>query len=157
MQSFAAEKAIAAALAEKTDFEREEEARFQESERLKLAAVNSPETRRRIIGQERIRFALEQLKLNAADAEFDRLAEGYALAGDFEKAAAYAKSPARLTEYADIQTAINRSADEICECPKKKNNCPTYFIKDRFYEANKYQQNVNLWFCVLCRFSNATP
>ena len=81
--------------------------------------------------------------------EIDRLAEGYALQGDYEQAYDLAQSVERQIEYKAILNAFN---NKECDCPqtigKGKTSFPTRFMKDKFY----HQGNVaELWQCATCK------
>jgi len=156
MDNFNPETAVLTAIAKKSDLERLEDERFQQSERRKLSLITE-EARRVSIGKQRVAAALEQLKIAETDEKFDLLAEGYALQGDFPSAVIIVRDAAKRAEYLAISKAINRDDTEVCACPKTLHKQPTFFVKDRFYEANKYREVVNLWYCVTCGFMNASP
>lgn len=138
-------------------------AEFQEQERQKLMSMLSGLTEVDLKiqhGQRAIEIArenIERLKdagdTAALEFEFERMAEGYALQGDFKKAAEFASNPEKRVEYQAMLEAVEKNDDEVCGCPKTQNGHPTTFIKDRFYTARGV---CTLYHCTLCGFQNAT-
>jgi hypothetical protein len=109
---FDVDRAIAGAMENVPEDEKARFKKLQEDERAKLS-----------IGNPNAIYALRAIQLAEGnltwledkediDFEYDRMAEGYSLLGDYEKAADLARSPERKKEYAEI-----RDAQDTPDCP----------------------------------------
>lgn len=98
-----------------------------------------------LLGQRQIELAKRQLELDPSDFEYTRLAEGYALIGDYEKAVEITRDDLKRKEYQEVLDALGRTE---CDCPKKVGENLTKFAK----------QNLGgriLFSCALCHKSYA--
>lgn len=135
---FDVETAIEARIAERTKAEKDQWLRLQEQGRARVKVGDA----RALYADRQIEIALNALKDSDDDAEYDRLAEGYFLQGDFEKAAQTARNEERKTEYERY-----RDARHPCDCPEVrvgKDRVPPRFIKDVF-------PNKSISFCTTCK------
>lgn len=124
-------KAIQAVVSQRTEQEREEWEKYQAEERAKLGTMNV----NALLGARQIEIALSELKNGDSDFEYTRLAEGYSLMGDFEKAFELTRDATKKTEYKEILDATNLD----CTCPSQNK-----FITDSY-------PGFTLWRCGKCR------
>jgi hypothetical protein len=123
-------KAIQAVVSQRTQYEKDEWEKFQEEQRAKLQLLDG----RAMLGARQVELALRELENGESDFEYTRMAEGYALQGNFEKAVELTRDATKRQEYQEILDATEID----CPCnPKQK------FIID------KYPQ-FTLWRCASC-------
>lgn len=120
--------AVNTLLERKTDREREEEARYQAEKRAALHLPSELDIRAQL-GARMVMMAQTALEATDDDFEQSRLAEGYALQGDYRKAATLTKDSARKTYYEQIIAAVENP--NKCSCPPKNGNLSNIFTKDR--------------------------
>jgi len=127
MTNFDVEKAIAASLASKTDQEREEWEKFQNEQRAGLQLGDG----RVLFGKRQVELAFNQLDRDDVDRdfEFERMAEGYALQGDFLRAYVLTTNSQKQKEYKQILDATEM--DCLCS-PSFK------FVKDKYPQFTLY-------------------
>lgn len=178
VQPFSLDAALVA-IQQKNDEDRDGWGKYQEEQRQKINASLKNLSDADIKFQQGIRavdFARQQLA-DLADTpltgehpqlfnfELNRMAEGYALQGDYLTALMFVKDEDKKAEYQAVQDAIMRPDDETCPCEKdgkgtnaagKAVKFSTMFIKDTFYSQH-HGQVVNLWKCSTCPFMNARP
>jgi hypothetical protein len=122
-------KAIESVASQRTKLEKEEWERFQQEEREKLKALDL----NAFYGFNAVEIALKQLEHGESDFEYTRMAEGYALMGDFEKAIDLTRDPEKKAEY---QTILDAHTNLDCPCPPTqrvgKDTLPTRFRKLEF-------------------------
>lgn len=171
---FDLEKALAA-ITKKNEADKDEWACFQEEQRQKLNLTQknlSAADQKFQQGITTVNFALHQLdglqgtdNIEAINLEMDRMAEGYALQGDYRSAVDCSRNEDKKAEYAKVAAAIKIDDDKTCPCNKKAKGTnakgkpvdfPTNFIKDVFYSQH-HGCLVNLWQCTTCGFLNARP
>jgi hypothetical protein len=122
--------AIQAVVSQRTQYEKDEWEKFQEEQRAKLQLLDG----RAMLGARQVELALRELENGESDFEYTRMAEGYALQGNFEKAVELTRDATKRQEYQEILDATEID----CPCnPKQK------FIID------KYPQ-FTLWRCSSC-------
>jgi hypothetical protein len=107
-------------------------------------------------GEKQVAFAKEQITglTSQGDTsqlafEIDRMAEGFALQGDYAQAYDLAQNEEKRAEYKAVLDAFNNvecSCEEIVG--KGKTTVSTRFLKDRFYH---HGQIAELWQCATCR------
>lgn len=145
MTEFDPMTAVGAALERKTEREREEEARFQAEQRAKLQLPNEIDIRAQL-GARMVSAAQAALEEADDDMELTRLAEGYALQGDYRKAIALTRDETRRQEYVALIEATENSVP--CTCPNMVNKVSTKFIKDRILFDGQVR---NIIACTICR------
>lgn len=112
---FDVDKAISTRLAERTKADIAYERRYQEEQRSKLPNIDQ----RGEHALRAIEIALHNLELNPDDDfEYTRLAEGYYLLGDFEKAAQTTRNKEKQAEY----EAYANASTVKCACPHQVMN-----------------------------------
>lgn len=141
---FDIQTAVNAALARKTDLERQEELKFQEERRKELKTPSSISARAEL-GKRMVALAETNLDENPTDFDLTRLAEGLAFQGHYQDAHDITRDPLKRNEYAQIIEAIAGKAD--CACPTKQQNQPTRFVKDIILIDGNER---NLIACALC-------
>ena len=104
-------KAIESVVANRSDLEKEEWEKFQAEKREELKSLDLNAH----YGFNAIQIALKQLEHGEDDFEYTRMAEGYALMGDFQKAIELTRDSQKREEYQRIL-----DAHESLDCP-----CPT--------------------------------
>lgn len=118
MEAFDPELAIAAAVASKSQAEREKEAKYQEEQKA-LAKDFMARTQNELHGARAVEMAKEQLKHAIEPGEIrrekDRMAEGYALIGMYGKAVELAQDEEKKAEYQKILDAHDAPD---CPCPR---------------------------------------
>jgi hypothetical protein len=137
--------AVNTVIEKKSEREREEEARFQADERAKLHLPTEVDIRAQL-GARMVTMAQAALEENDDDFEATRLAEGYALQGDYRKAALITRDAARKREYEVIIAAVDNPQD--CLCPVKSQNSSTRFVKDRILFEGQVRELIA---CSLCK------
>lgn len=124
-------RAIQSVVSQQSDFEREEWEKFQSEQRAKVGTINTNS----VLGERQIELALRELENGDSDFEYTRLAEGYALLGNFERAVELTRDAEKRAEY----QAILDAPEIDCSCnPKHK------FIRDEF-------PAFTIWCCGNCR------
>lgn len=111
-------------------------------------------------GQKRRKGRAEAAKLNLA-----RLADAYANQGRYTEAAMTHPVPGRASEYIEIQAAIDRPDDEMCDCPPREVKDPASGETLRIPVINqvenvystKLRRMVPLLRCDVCTHLNARP
>jgi hypothetical protein len=154
---FDVNSAIATALDRRSKLDQDRDARFQKEEREKLNLMS--ETQLRINqGKRMVELAESELQgLKGKDEpqrtafEYTRMAEGYALQGDYEAAFEMTADYAKKCEYQKILEALDGKQE--CSCPKSvrisKSSLPTQYIKEKIYDAVR-KREVALKSCSLC-------
>lgn len=117
---FSVESVIATAISNIPDAERKRWKEYQETELAKLKIDD-----RSLFGRRQIELALAELN---TDEDYTRLAEGYYLIGELEKAAELTRDPLKKQEYGAILNATERD----CSCPSEK------FAKEEFPQFTIY-------------------
>lgn len=145
MTDFDPYAAVDAVVSRKSEREREEEARFQAEQRAKLQLPTELDTRAQL-GARMVELAHVALADGHDDFECSRLAEGYALQGDYRQAAALTKDDAKRAEYDRIIAAVDNPQD--CGCPKKSGANSTLFLQDRILFDGQIK---NILMCTICR------
>lgn len=137
---FDVETAIETRLANKTPAEIDRERRYQEEQRQRVSVMDT----RSEHAYRAIEIALANLAKNPDDDfEYTRLAEGYYLLGDFEKAAATTRNAEKKAEY----IAYANAKPIQCGCPTKragKDVLSPRFVKEQF-------PGKNLIYCTSCK------
>lgn len=141
---FDIQTAVSAALARKSDLERQEELKYQEERQRELGTM-SPISARADLGKRMVSMAEHALETAPSEFELTRLAEGLALQGYYREAHQITTDVVKQAEYAGIIKAIDGNAN--CSCPNKQQNLPTRFIKDIVLVDGKER---NLIACSLC-------
>ena len=126
---FDAHRAIDSVVSQRTKFEQEEWQKYQEEEKEKLRSLDL----NAFYGFNTINLALRELEKGESDFEYTRLAEGYALIGDFQKAYETTRDPLKKAEYKQVLDAFNQPD---CPCPTVerfgKQSVPVRFVKLQF-------------------------
>lgn len=144
MIEFDINTAVNAILARKTPAEREDEARFQAAERAKLHLPTEIDIRAQL-GARMVALAQEALDTGVSEFELARLAEGYALQGDYKKALELTTNDDKRKEYEQILTAYTNGSK--CDCPTTKGTVSTRFTKDKLLIDGQVR---DLIACSLC-------
>lgn len=137
-------KAVNAVIAQKTDIDKEEEARYQAEQRAKYNVPTELEVRCEL-GRRVVKTAYELLENKVSIAEFNRLASGYALQGEYEMALRFVQDDELRKQYESVLKGLNTTAD--CSCPKKNGSVDTRFIKDRIFHDGTIK---TLIACAIC-------
>lgn len=136
--------AIETALANKTQRERDEEAAYQARCRAALKLPTALDVRAQI-GAQMVEIAQQVLALGEDDFEYTRLAEGYAMQGDYRKAAALTKDVGRQQYYEAVIAAVDNPFE--CGCPRKRGALSNIFTKDRILFDGQARE---LLACAVC-------
>ena len=136
---FDVEVAIQSALEGRSEREIRRWNKFQEEQRAKLQLGN-PNS---VHGQRAIELALDALSKEDSEVERERLAEGYFLLGEFEKALETPNEQKRV----EYQKYLDALTSPECSCPKKLNGHKTKFLKDQVYVKGRL---VNFFGCSVC-------
>lgn len=129
MTDFDPINAVNTLLARKTEREREEEVRYQAEQRGKLHLPTEIDIRAQL-GARMVEMAQAAIECaDDDDFEYSRMAEGYALQGDYIKAAALTRMPNKQQEYQRIIEAVTNPTS--CACPKQAGTQSNIFTKDR--------------------------
>lgn len=137
--------AVEAVVARKTDKEREEEARSQAEQRAKLQLPTELDVRAQL-GARMVYLAQAALGQAEEDFEYTRMAEGYALQGDYRKALELSRDPERVAEYQRIVDAVEHPTE--CGCPKQVGTTQVQFLKDKILFDGQVK---NILACTMCR------
>jgi hypothetical protein len=135
---FNATRAIARVLAEKTDEERAEEAKYQSEQREKLGTLTDVELKIQF-GRRMVEAVRRKAGLDPTPEQLDRLAEGYALQGDYDQAIKCVQDRDRRGEYLSILSALDGAG---CQCTS-----PKAFLKERIFARGKI---VDVYGCTVC-------
>ena len=106
--TFDAHRAIDSVVSQRTKSEKEEWEKYQEEQRAKVQTLDG----NALLGARQIEIALKELESGDSDFEYTRLAEGYALQGDFQKALELTRDATKRAEY---QSVVDASEME-CPC-----------------------------------------
>ena len=156
MDNFDVETAIETRLANKTPAEIDRERRYQEEQRQRVSVMDT----RSEHAYRAIEIALANLAKNPDDDfEYTRLAEGYYLLGDFEKAAATTRNAEKKAEYIayanakPIQCGCRTSTSSGFVSPGKVGTVriSPRFVKEQFPGKNLiYCTNCHQYFIEQC-------
>lgn len=141
---FDALTAINTIIARKTKQEREEEAAYQAERRAELQ-LPTPIDVRAQLGARMVDLAQEVLTSTDDDFEYTRMAEGYALQGDYRKAVLLTRDDQRKRQYEAIIAAVDVASN--CPCPPKNGSIPNVFTKDRILFDGQVRE---LLCCAVC-------
>jgi hypothetical protein len=123
-------KAIESVVSQRTQHEKDEWEKYQEEQRAKLTLLDG----RAMMGVRQVEIALRELENGESDFEYTRLAEGYALQGEFQKAVELTRDALKRSEY----QAVLNATEMDCPCnPKHK------FIRDIYPQFS-------IWCCASC-------
>jgi hypothetical protein len=145
MADFNSDLAIEAAIARKSEREREDEARYQAEQRAKLQLPTELDTRAQL-GARMVSMAQTVLAEIDDDFEYSRMAEGYALQGDYRKAALLTRDADRRKEYQVLINAMDTPTE--CGCLKNTGKANTQFVKDKILFEGQVRHVV---VCTACR------
>lgn len=140
-QTFDPHKAIDSVVSQRTTAEKEEWDKYQEEQRAKLEMLDG----NHLLGARQVDLALRELENGDSDFEYTRMAEGYALQGDFQKAYELTRDEVKRAEYEQVLDAFTNLD---CPCPTieriGKTSIPIRFEKLKF-------QDKTLVECSRCR------
>lgn len=145
MMDFDVETAVQAAIARKSDAEREEELRLQ-AERLAQISMPTPLQVRASLGRRIETTARKELVAAPSDEAHDRLAEGLALQGLYHAALEAVRGPRLRASYEEVIAAAANTTP--CACPKRQNGQDTSFVKDTVLFEDRV---IHLRKCILCK------
>ena len=121
--TFDPHRAIDSVVSQRTKSEKEDWEKYQEEQRAKVQTLDG----NALLGARQIEIALKELESGDSDFEYTRLAEGYALQGDFQKALELTRDATKRAEY---QSVVDAFTNLDCPCPTGKP--PLRFEKLKF-------------------------
>lgn len=141
--------AVEAAIANKNDEQRQKEARYQEERRASLRTPSDIDLKMQF-GRRLENMAMRAIEKHPEkESEYSRLAEAYALQGQYELAAQVTKNPHKKAEYDAVLAALDGMPD--CQCPTSS-RVGSQTVQHRFHKARIFARGkiVNLYACALC-------